>query len=160
GPGDDELEGQRPTARRQVHVVDQRRRGDEDRERDPLLTVCEHIGRPDRERVQDREQDELDDHPRQAGEERDRAPDAGGLGGRRGGWGFRGDLAQGRSLSRFVPGAWGAGARHGCSTSYPIFAAMLRAAALKDLAAVMEPLPLVERTHAWPRSDQTELICG
>src|SRR5215475_5344055 len=47
-----------------------------------------------------------------------------------------------------------------CSTSYPILAAMLRAAALKDLAAVMAPLPLVERTHAWPRSAQTELICG
>jgi hypothetical protein len=37
---------------------------------------------------------------------------------------------------------------------------MLRAAALNDLAAVIEPLPFVERTHAWPRSLQTEFICG
>src|SRR5437667_1756429 len=37
---------------------------------------------------------------------------------------------------------------------------MLRAAALKDLAAVMAPAPFVERTHAWPRSPHTELICG
>src|SRR5215813_8342815 len=37
---------------------------------------------------------------------------------------------------------------------------MLRAAALKDLAAVIDPVPFVERTHAWPRSDQTEFICG
>src|SRR5947199_10371089 len=37
---------------------------------------------------------------------------------------------------------------------------MLRAAALKDLAAVIAPEPFVERTQAWPRSPQTELICG
>src|SRR3954463_16091628 len=37
---------------------------------------------------------------------------------------------------------------------------MLRAAPLKDFAAVIEPLPFVERTHAWPRSPQTESICG
>src|SRR3954447_7156756 len=37
---------------------------------------------------------------------------------------------------------------------------MLRAAPLKDLAAAIEPLPFVERTHAWPRSDQTESIWG
>src|SRR5580765_5923116 len=37
---------------------------------------------------------------------------------------------------------------------------MLRAAALNDLAAVIEPLPFVERTQAWPRSPHTELICG
>src|SRR5437762_1584192 len=37
---------------------------------------------------------------------------------------------------------------------------MLRAAALKDFEAVMAPAPFVERTHAWPRSPQTELICG
>src|SRR6266516_656882 len=37
---------------------------------------------------------------------------------------------------------------------------MLRAAALKDFAAAIEPLPFVERTQAWPRSPQTELICG
>src|SRR6478735_2902767 len=37
---------------------------------------------------------------------------------------------------------------------------MLRAAALKDFAALIEPLPFVERTHAWPRSCQTEFIWG
>src|SRR5438876_6493073 len=37
---------------------------------------------------------------------------------------------------------------------------MLRAAALKDFAAVIAPAPFVERTQAWPRSPQTELICG
>src|SRR5207247_7065453 len=37
---------------------------------------------------------------------------------------------------------------------------MLRAAALKDLAAVIAPEPFVERTQAWPRSPHTELICG
>src|SRR5882724_4356583 len=37
---------------------------------------------------------------------------------------------------------------------------MLRAAALKDFAAAIEPLPFVERTHASPRSPQTDLICG
>src|SRR3954470_14155609 len=37
---------------------------------------------------------------------------------------------------------------------------MLRAAPLKDFAAAIEPLPFVERTHAWPRSDQTESIWG
>src|SRR4051812_34054842 len=37
---------------------------------------------------------------------------------------------------------------------------MLRAAPLKDLEAAIEPLPFVERTHAWPRSDQTESIWG
>src|SRR5690242_6231301 len=37
---------------------------------------------------------------------------------------------------------------------------MLRAAPLKDFAALIEPLPFVERTHAWPRSDQTEFIWG
>src|SRR5581483_623893 len=37
---------------------------------------------------------------------------------------------------------------------------MLRAAALKDFAAGIAPAPFVERTHAWPRPDQTELICG
>src|SRR3954469_2067772 len=37
---------------------------------------------------------------------------------------------------------------------------MLRAAPLKDLGAASDPLPFVERAHAWPRSDQTESICG
>src|SRR5262249_47973291 len=37
---------------------------------------------------------------------------------------------------------------------------MLRAAALKDLAAGIAPAPFVERTHAWPRSAQTEFIWG
>src|ERR1043166_8326669 len=37
---------------------------------------------------------------------------------------------------------------------------MLRAAALKDFAAVIAPAPFVERTQAWPRSPHTELICG
>src|SRR5919197_1000303 len=37
---------------------------------------------------------------------------------------------------------------------------MLRAAALKDVAAVIAPAPFVERTQAWPRSPHTELICG
>src|SRR5947207_3729263 len=37
---------------------------------------------------------------------------------------------------------------------------MLRAAALKDFPAAIAPAPFVERTHACPRSPQTELICG
>src|SRR3954451_14347300 len=37
---------------------------------------------------------------------------------------------------------------------------MLRAAPLKDFAPLIEPLPFVERTQAWPRSDHTESICG
>src|SRR5580765_1895111 len=37
---------------------------------------------------------------------------------------------------------------------------MLRDAALNDFAAAIEPEPFVERTQAWPRSPQTEFICG
>src|SRR6266446_5954119 len=37
---------------------------------------------------------------------------------------------------------------------------MLRAAPLKDRTAGIEPAPFVERTHAWPRSPQTDDICG
>src|SRR5689334_4732230 len=37
---------------------------------------------------------------------------------------------------------------------------MLRAAALKDFDAAIAPEPFVERTQAWPRSPQTEFICG
>ena len=69
---DEVLERDEPPARVEVDEVDERGRRERDQRGDPLVVGDEDARGPEHERVQEREQDDLDPEPDGAGEEPDR----------------------------------------------------------------------------------------
>ena len=159
---DEELSRDEAVPGHHVDRVDAGSRHEQDDEGRPLLVVGQHRRGPDREGVEQSEEDDLDDEADRAGEEGDPPGDPRGPEDRLDvRWCRSGSRRHGapcRSiLKRRAPGFPGA---LPYATDQPILLAMLRDAVTKAVRALTAPAPRVDLTHAPPRSLQTEFIWG